>query len=65
MLAVMGDVVNLRRFRKQTARSAADKHADEQRARFGRSKTERKASEAETTKRNDLIDQHRIEEGKE
>lgn len=65
MLAVMGDVVNLRRFRKQVARSAAEKHADEQRARFGRSKAERKATEAEMTKRNDLIDQHRIEEGKE
>lgn len=65
MLAVMGDIVNLRRVRKQVARDAADKHASEQRARFGRSKNERKTAEAEMTKRNALLDQHRVEEGKE
>lgn len=65
MRAAMGDIVNLRRFRKQTARTAADKHADEQRARFGRSKTERKATEAEQTKRKTLLEQHRIDEVKE
>jgi hypothetical protein len=65
MLAVMGDIVNLRRFRKQAARVEADKHAVEQRTRFGRSKSERDATQAETTKQNVLLDQHRIEEGKE
>lgn len=65
MLAVMGDIVNLRRFRKQAARVEADKHAVEQRLRFGRSKNERNATEAETTKQITLLDQHRIEEVKE
>lgn len=65
MLAVMGDIVNLRRFRKQAARADAEKHADAQRARFGQSKSERKATDTETTKQNAHLDQHRIEEGKE
>jgi hypothetical protein len=65
MLAAMGDIVNLRRIRKKLARADADKHAEAQRARFGRTKSERSATEAETTKQNARLDQHRIEEGKE
>lgn len=41
--ASMGDIVNLRRVRKQKARDEADRHAAENRARFGRSKAERQA----------------------
>ena len=38
----MGDVVNLRRARKQKARTAAEKESAEARARFGRTKAEKK-----------------------
>ena len=37
----MGDVVNLKRVRKRAAKESAAKEADANRARFGRSKSER------------------------
>lgn len=37
----MGDVVNLNQFRKQRARAASAKKADENRVRFGRTKDEK------------------------
>ena len=47
----MGDVVNLKRFKKRVARDQSAKQADLNRARFGRSKSER------------ALDQHRIDDG--
>lgn len=47
------NVVNLRTFRKAKARSEAEKRAEENRARFGQTKAEkriRKAEEARATK---------------
>ena len=58
----MGDVVNLKRFKKQVARDQATKKADAQRARFGRSKAERKQQEEEIKKLNTVLDHHRIGE---
>jgi hypothetical protein len=58
----MGDVVNLKRFKKQVARDQAAKKADAQRARFGRSKAERKQQEEEIKKLNTVLDHHRIGE---
>jgi hypothetical protein len=58
----MGDVVNLKRFKKQAARDQAAKKADAQRARFGRSKAERKQQEEEIKKLNTVLDHHRIGE---
>ncbi len=58
----MGDVVNLKRFKKQAARDQAAKKADAQRARFGRSKAERKQQEEEIRKLNTVLDHHRIGE---
>ncbi len=56
----MGDVINLKRFRKRVERDQAAKLADGNRARYGRTKSER-AAEAEREKRaNELLDQHRI-----
>jgi len=56
----MGDVINLKRFRKRVERDQAAKVADGNRARYGRTKSER-AADAEREKRaNELLDQHRI-----
>ncbi|WP_315736863.1 MULTISPECIES: DUF4169 family protein [unclassified Bradyrhizobium] len=56
----MGDVINLKRFRKRVERDEAAKVAESNRARFGRTKSER-ANDAQRDKRaNELLDQHRI-----
>jgi hypothetical protein len=57
----MGDVVNLKRFRKRTEREQSAKQADANRARFGRTKSERVLDERRTTRANDVLDQHRID----
>jgi hypothetical protein len=58
--ASMGDVINLKRFKKRVERDEAAKVAESNRARYGRTKSER-ATEAERDKRaNKLLDQHRI-----
>jgi len=43
----MGDVVNLNRFRKAQAKARAASEAEVNRARFGRSKVEKSAQDAE------------------
>jgi hypothetical protein len=58
----MGDLVNLKRFKKRAARDQAAKKADAQRARFGRSKAERQQQEEEIRKLNTVLDHHRIGE---
>ena len=58
----MGDVVNLKRFKKRAARDQAAKNADERRARFGRSKAERQQQQEEARKLNSVLDHHRIGE---
>lgn len=52
-VGAMADVVNLNRFRKRKAREAAERHAEENRVRFGRTKTQklRDAAEAEESQR--------------
>ena len=57
----MGDVVNLKRFKKRTEREASAKQADANRTRFGRTKSERALDEARATRATDLLDQHRID----
>ncbi|HVX78871.1 MAG TPA: DUF4169 family protein [Bradyrhizobium sp.] len=61
----MGDVVNLKRFRKRVERERAAKQADANRTRFGRTKSERTLDELRTSRASDLLDQHRIENGDE
>jgi hypothetical protein len=59
--AGVGDVVNLKRFKKRIEREQSAKQADANRARFGRTKFER-ISDAERAKRaDDLLDRHRID----
>ena len=57
----MGDVVNLKRFRKRSEREQAAKEAEANRARFGRSKSERAADAMRARRANELLDQHRID----
>jgi hypothetical protein len=57
----MGDVVNLKRFRKRSEREQAAKQAEANRARSGRSKSERAADGMRARRANELLDQHRID----
>ena len=57
----MGDLVNLNRFKKRTEREQSAKQADVNRARFGRTKSERVTDEQRASRANDLLDQHRID----
>ena len=57
----MGELVNLKRFKKRSAREQAAKQADTNRARFGRTKPERALDELQNDRANDYLDQHRID----
>ncbi len=57
----MGNVINLKRFKKRTERQQSAKKAEANRARFGRTKSERVLEERRTKRTNDLLDQHRID----
>ena len=59
----MGDVVNLNRFKKRTERETSARNADANRARFGRTKSERVLDEQRASRAKDLLDQHRIIDG--
>ena len=59
----MGDIVNLKRFRKRSEREQAAKEAEANRARFGRSKSERAADATRARRTSELLDQHRIGDG--
>jgi hypothetical protein len=61
MGASMGDVVNLKRFKKRAEREQSAKQADANRKRFGRTKSERILEEHRAGRANDLLDQHRID----
>jgi len=61
MGAAMGDLVNLKRFKKRSEREQAAKQADSNRARFGRTKSERALDELRTSRANDHLDQHHID----
>ena len=61
----MGDVINLKRFKKRSEREQAAKQAEANRARFGRTKSERALDELRISRAGDLLDQHRIESGDE
>jgi uncharacterized protein DUF4169 len=57
----MGNVVNLRRFKKRLERERGAREADSNRARFGRTKSERARDEQGAKRESDVLDQHRIE----
>jgi hypothetical protein len=57
----MGELVNLKRFKKRNAREEAAKQADANRLRFGRTKSERTLDESGASRTEKLLDQHRID----
>jgi Domain of unknown function (DUF4169) len=57
----MGDLVNLKRFKKRTEREASAKQADANRTRFGRTKPERTLDRLRNDRADNLLDQHRID----
>jgi len=59
--AGMGDVVNLKRFKKRAERQQSEKQAEANRARFGRTKSKRVLDERRASRTSDLLDQHRID----
>lgn len=56
----MGDVVNLRRARKARDRTSAEAQAAQNRIEFGRTKAERKLTEAEKTLAKRRLEGHRL-----
>ncbi|WP_291848814.1 DUF4169 family protein [Bradyrhizobium sp.] len=59
----MGDLVNFKRFKKRSERQQSASEADANRARFGRTKAERVRDEHQKDRANNVLDQHRIEDG--
>ena len=59
----MGDVVNLKRFRKRTEKESAAKQADANRAQFGRTKSERELEKSQDERAKTQLDQHRLDGG--
>ena len=59
----VGDVVNLKRFKKRNEREQSAKQADANRARFGRTKSERALDDLHKDRAGQLLDQHRIDGG--
>ena len=57
----MGDVINLKRFKKRGEREQSAKRAEANRARFGRTKSERASDEQRAKRANELLDQHRTD----
>jgi len=57
----MADVVNLKQFKKRAARDQSEEEAATNRARFGRTKSERVEDERRASRASDLLDQHRID----
>jgi Domain of unknown function (DUF4169) len=61
--ASMGDIVNLKRFKKRNEREQSAKQAEANRARFGRTKAERISDEERSERATRLLDQHQIDGG--
>ena len=59
----MGDVVNLKRFKKRSEREQSAMQAEANRARFGRTKAERARDEHQKDRASEFLDQHRIDDG--
>ncbi|WP_298259053.1 DUF4169 family protein [Bradyrhizobium sp.] len=59
----MGDLVNLKRFKKRAARERSEQDAAANRTHFGRTRSERELEEARSERARELLDQHRIDGG--
>jgi hypothetical protein len=59
----MGDLINLKRFKKRSEREQSAQQAEMNRARFGRTKSERALDEQTKDRVSRLLDQHKIDGG--
>jgi hypothetical protein len=57
----MAEIINLRAFRKAKSRSEAGKRAEENRAKFGQTKSEKRARKAEETRAGKVHEAGRLE----
>ena len=57
---MMGEIVNLKRYRKQVSRASEEKEAAARRIKFGRSKSERQRDREREEQLNSVLDQHRM-----
>ena len=57
----MGDLVNLKQFRKRVAKERSGQEAAANRTRFGRTRSERELEELRTQRASEHLDQHRID----
>ncbi|HEV8016100.1 MAG TPA: DUF4169 family protein [Stellaceae bacterium] len=57
----MAEIINLNRFRKERDRTAKAKSAEENRARFGRTKDDRERAEAAARQAEKTLDDKKIE----
>jgi len=61
--ASMGEIVNLKRFRKRIEREDASREAETNRAKFGRTKSERELDKKRSARAAETLDQHRLDGG--
>ena len=59
----MGELVNLKRFKKRVERETASREAEANRARFGRTKSKRELDKQRGARAAELLDQHRLDGG--
>ena len=59
--AAMGDLVNLKQFRKRVAKERSEQEAAANRTRFGRTRSERELDELRSERASEHLDQHRID----
>lgn len=57
----LGEIVNLNRVKKRAKRDRAARQADANRAKFGRTKSERTIEKDRARRASDVLDQHRID----
>ena len=60
--ATVGDLLNLKQFKKRAGRDGAAKKAETNRALFGRTKTEKKRDELRAQRSGKFLDGHRIDD---
>ncbi len=58
----MGEIVNLKQFRKAKERAEAERKAEANRAAFGRTKAERETTKAERERDSQRLDGHKLNE---
>jgi hypothetical protein len=58
---VMGETINLKQFRKRAERDRAAKQAETNRARFGRTRSERARDDEREQRAGKHLDQHRLD----